>query len=340
MRFRYDIDDPSVAPGARWGILGPGWVADRLAQGLVGHTRSTITAVASRDARRAEVFAERWGVGRAYGSYAALCADDSVDVVYIATPNTLHVEQALVAIAAGKHVVVEKPLAMCAEDGRRVFEAATARGVFAMEAMWTRFLPHRTAMDVAIERGLLGDVGRVWAESGKAQYGAAAIPRLLDPALGGGALADLGVYTLSLAVHLLGPVTTINHVALRRRTPDGVDTHTQAALWHRHGISTHTVSLDDDLKGGARVVGTEGAIVVDDSFHRPSSWRLTRRHGSDQWFDGRVDNGFEFEVAAVGRAIAERRLEHPLLPHSATLDVLDAADRIRAEATAEEVVGV
>jgi predicted dehydrogenase len=340
MSIRFDADDPAAAPGARWGILGPGWVAGRFAAGLKTHTRSTITALASRDPRRGDVFADRWAVPRVHRDYAALLDDDSVDVVYIATPNTLHVEHALAAIAAGKHVVVEKPLAMSESDGRRIFDAAGARGVFAMEGMWTRFLPHSIALHDAVERGLLGEVEEVWAESGKAQFGETLIPRLLDPALGGGALADLGVYTLSLAVHLLGAVTAATEVGSHRRSRGGVDTRVDASLVHGRGRSTHVVSLDEDLPGAARVTGTDGIIIIDGPFHRPSAWRLTRSDGAGESFDGRLPNGFECEVAAVGTALADGRLEHPLLPHRATLDVLAAADRIRAKATCGEVVGV
>lgn len=338
MSIRLTPDDPMAAPGARWGILGPGWVAGRLAEGLTTHTRSTIAAVASRDIRRAETFAERWGVQRVHRDYAALLDDDSVDVVYVATPNTLHVEHALAAISAGMHVVVEKPLAMSEADGRRIFDAANARGVFAMEGMWTRFLPHSIALHDAVERGLLGEVDEVRAESGKAQFGSALIPRLLDPELGGGALADLGVYTLTLAVHLLGAVTAVSEVDIRSRS--GVDSRVDASLVHERGRSTHVVSLDEDLRGDARIAGTEGTIMVDGPFHRPAAWRLSRRDGADESNDGRLPNGFEFEVAAVGTALADEQLEHPLLPHRATLEVLAAADRIRAEALAGEVVGV
>lgn len=333
-------DDPAAAPGARWGILGPGWVAGRFAEGLITQTRSTIVAVASRDPHRAELFAHRWRVPRVHRDYAALLDDDSVDVVYVATPNTLHVEHALAAISAGKHVVIEKPLAMCEADGRRIFDAATARGVFAMEGMWTRFLPHSIALHDAVERGLVGEIQEVSAESGKAQFGDSVIPRLLDPALGGGALADLGVYTLALAVHLLGGTTATTNVEVRRRSRAGVDSRVESTLVHQRGRSTHTVSLDEDLPGDARVTGTDGVIVIDGPFHRPSTWRLTRRDGADESIDGRLQNGFEFEAAAVGRALAEGRVEHPLLPHHATLDVLAAADRIRAEPTFQEALSV
>ncbi|MDV3125465.1 Gfo/Idh/MocA family oxidoreductase [Mycobacterium sp. 21AC1] len=313
-------------------------MAGRLAEGLTTHTRSTIAAVASRDANRADTFAERWGVQRVHRDYAALLGDDSVEVVYVATPNTLHVEHALAAISAGKHVVVEKPLAMTEADGRRVLDAADARGVFAMEGMWTRFLPHSIALHDAVERGLLGEVDEVWAESGKAQFGSTLIPRLLDPELGGGALADLGVYTLTLAVHLLGAVTEICQVDVRSRS--GVDSRVDASLVHERGHSTHVVSLDEDLPGDARVTGREGTIMVDGPFHRPARWRLRRLDGANESMDGRLSNGFEFEVAAVGRALAEGRLEHPLLTHRATLEVLAAADRIRAESLTGVVVGV
>ena len=141
----------------RWGILGAGniaktFVTDLLAQGL------EVAAVGSRDAAKAAEFAAEFSIPTSHGSYEDLVADPHVDVVYIATPQSFHAEQALLAIEAGKPVLVEKSFTNTAAEAERVVAAARAKGVFAMEAMWTRFLPTADAISDVIVRGAIGEL--------------------------------------------------------------------------------------------------------------------------------------------------------------------------------------
>src|SRR5690242_4768989 len=133
--------DSLDAPALRWGILGTGWIADRFTTALRDSTRQVVQAVGSRSTEGATRAAAAFGAARAHGSYEALVADPEVDVVYVATPHHLHLPHALLAIEAGKHVVVEKPVGLDAGEARQVGEAAAAAGVFCTEAMWTLFLP-------------------------------------------------------------------------------------------------------------------------------------------------------------------------------------------------------
>src|SRR5699024_5772291 len=176
--------NPLAAPTLRWGILAPG----------------TITAVGSRDRDHARAFAERFEIPSAYGSYAELVDDEAVDVVYVASPHSLHYEHALAAISAGKHVLVEKAFTRNAFEAEEVFRAAGTPGVFVMEAMWTRFRPQFYTLRALLARGTIGEIVHVYAAHGQA---VAHVPRLAHPQLAGAALLDLGVYPVSFVHHLL-----------------------------------------------------------------------------------------------------------------------------------------
>ncbi|MCU1529066.1 MAG: oxidoreductase, partial [Frondihabitans sp.] len=185
--------DPRDAPALRWGILAPGVIANDFVDSLLRHTDQRVVAVGSRSAERAAAFAAKHGAERSYGSYEQLVSDPRVDVVYVASPHSEHEEHALLAIAAGKHVLIEKPIAVDAAGARRIADAARAAGVFVTEAMWTRYRPQSDIVRQILERGDLGAVRIVTADfGGYATYDPTS--RLFDPALAGGALLDLGVY--------------------------------------------------------------------------------------------------------------------------------------------------
>ena len=189
---------PTVAPlrggpVPRWGILAPGGIADYFAHAVLTHTNQRIVAVASRSAERAAAFAARHGIDRSYGSYEQLVHDPDVQIVYVAAPHSEHLPLGLQAIAAGKHVLIEKPLALSAHEAEQITAAATSSGVLAAEAMWTRYLPQFDVLHTILERGDLGIIRLATADVGW-QMGPDAPPRFFDPAQGGGAALDMGVY--------------------------------------------------------------------------------------------------------------------------------------------------
>ena len=187
----------------RWGILGPGRIAGAFARDLRLVPGAELAAVGSRSPERASAFAREHGFGAAYGSYGELLADDSVDAVYVASPHALHVEQVTAALEAGKHVLCEKPLTLRAGDAEELFALALSRELLLMEAMWTACHPVVLAVRQALAAGELGTPRQLHADMGFV----ADLPpddRLLDPALGAGALLDMGIYPLTLAHLFLG----------------------------------------------------------------------------------------------------------------------------------------
>ncbi len=188
----------------QWGIAAPGHIATQFAEGLALVDGAAIAAVGSRSTERAHAFGDRFDIPNRHGSYEDLMTDPTVEVVYVATPHSQHEAVVLMALEAGKHVLCEKPFALNATQAARMVEAARARGLFAMEALWSRFLPAYRVVADLLRNGRIGEPLVVEADFG---FRVPLMPehRLFDLAQGGGALLDLGIYPLQLCSMVLGP---------------------------------------------------------------------------------------------------------------------------------------
>lgn len=314
-----------------WGILGAGGIAGAFARDLALDGRR-LAAVGSRDHERARAFADRADIPTAHGSYEALVADPAVDVVYIATPHSHHLEHALLAIEAGKHVLVEKAFTTSGDDAQALVDAARARGVFAMEAMWTRFLPTMVAVRERIAAGHLGEVvGLVSDHSQVLDLSPGS--RLIEAALGGGALLDLGVYDLSLAHHLLGPATRIQASGVVDHA--GVDHRASVILDHGPGrTSTSTFSMTTLGSNRASIIGTDGVIHLDPAFYTWTSF--TRRSVADrdaiaERYEPELEGrGMQFQAREVERAVAAGETESPTMPLDESVAIMRLMDDVRA----------
>ncbi|MDN4614206.1 Gfo/Idh/MocA family oxidoreductase [Leifsonia sp. F6_8S_P_1B] len=333
--------DPADAPALRWGVLGPGGIAADFTDALHRHTGQRVVACGSRSAERARVFAEAHGVERAYGSYEELVADAEVDVVYVASPHSEHLEHALLAIAAGKHVLVEKPIAPTAAQARAIVEAARRAGVFAMEAMWTRYLPQTDIARQLLDDGALGELRVVTADfGGSAAYDPES--RLWNPALAGGALLDLGVYVVSFASFALGTPASI--IATGSLAPTGVDEQASLLLGTAGGAQALlSTGLRAATPGLATICGSEARIEFAAPFWGPSGLRLHPADGSAPlaWTDpyGRPHrDGMSYEAAALARYVAEGRAESPLHPLAEVVSTMETLDEARRQLGATAVV--
>jgi len=318
--------EPKNAPAIRWGVLGAGGIAHKFTQAVNRHTASTVAAVASRTPGKAQAFADEEGVEFAFDSYEELVARDDVDAVYVATTHNDHHNPALLAIEAGKPVLVEKAFAQNAAQARQVIDAARAKGVYVQEAMWTRWLPHIVALRETIARGDIGDVVTIQADHGQP---IAHVPRLQRPELAGGALLDLGIYPVSFAFDILGKPDAVT--AVGQLTETGVDGQVSMVFDYKAAQASLTTTMWARTQVQAVISGTEGRIEVADMFYAPSTWRLVRKDGTSWEFDGRVDNGFQYEAAALARNVAEGRTESEELPLSETLEIMETLDEIRSQ---------
>lgn len=318
----------STQPGViRWAIAGPGTIADAVAADFVHVQHAQLLAVGSRSAERAAAFASKHGAERAYGSYRELIADPDVDVVYIATPHPQHLQLALACLQSGKAVLVEKAFTATAAGARELIAAAHAHQVFAMEAMWTRFQPAVLTMRELIADGAIGEVRCVQADLGVHRPFDPA-HRLYDPAQGGGALLDLGVYPVSFAHLVLGNPTSV--FARGSLAPNGVDAESSVLLGFEGGrTATVSQSLNLALPGSARVYGTQGWIELPPRFHHPTKAVLHRRDADAETFSRPpLGAGYSHELIEVTECLRSGRTESTVMPLADTLSVqlvLDAA---------------
>jgi len=315
----------------RWGILATGGIATRFVADLRLLPDAELVAVGSRSTQSATAFADRYGIPRAYGSWAELAADDGVDVVYVATPHSAHYAATMACLDAGRAVLCEKPLTLDLASSTELVEAARARDVFLMEAMWMRCNPTVRRAAELIADGAIGEVTSVHADFGLAGPFAPE-SRLRSRALGGGALLDLGVYPVSLAHLVLGRPDEIR--AWARLTDEGVDANTGILFGYDSGaIAALTCGIVGATPVLGTITGSTGRIELPDPFICPD--RFTLRSGRAEPEVVRVVEpgglGYHHEAAEVHRCLTEGLRESPLVPHAVTLEVMDLLDTIRAQ---------
>lgn len=320
-----------IAP-LRWGILGPGRIATNVARDFAAVQHGTIHAVASRSQRRAADFTATHAPGaRSYGSYAELLADPEVDAVYIATPHAQHAAHAIATLQAGKAALVEKSFTATLSGAQRVVETARETGVFAMEAMWTRFQPAVVRVRDLIADGAIGEVRAVAADLGvRREYDPH--DRLFDLSLGGGTLLDLGVYVVSFAQMVLGePQGVTAHGSL---LATGVDAEAGLLVDFGQGrTATLQTSFRAPTPGNARIYGSDGWIDIPPRFHHPDRLVLHRFGAASEEIPAPVRGaGYSYEFDEVARAVAAGRTESTIMPLADTLAVQrvlqDAADQL------------
>ena len=312
-----------------WGILGAGNIAGALVEGIRATGEGEVAAIASRSHDRAASFAEKHGIAAAHGSYESLLSDPAIEAVYVATTNDLHHRNTLDAVAAGKAVLCEKPFALNARQAEEMVAAARDAGVFLMEAMWMRFIP---AIEELLARVVNGDLGRlraVLADFGFAS-GVGSGHRLVEPALGGGALLDLGVYPISLAMLLLGHPTGVS--ARATMSPHGVDEQVAVTLEFAEGaVASLYASYVAAAPIEAHIIGSDARIHVHAPMHHPRRFDVIR-DGEEEPVQVPYDGiGYQFEVAEVHRALAAGETEGPKRPLDETLAVMRVLDDARAQ---------
>lgn len=316
-------------PPIRWGILGAGGIAATVAGDIAASLGGTLAAVGARDGARSSAFARRHGVERSYGSYRELVADPDVDVIYVATTHAQHHEHALLALNAGKPVLVEKAFTLNARQAREVVATARALRLFCMEAMWMRFNPLiREALRIA-DSGHIGDLVGVRADLSH-RFTFCAGHRLFDIAAGGGALLDLGVYPATFAWLVLGRPDTVQAAGVL--SPTGSDATAALQLSYRSGqIAQLHASAACDSPYGGLVIGTEGWIRLAAPLQRPTAITVWAGDGERVARDELPGNGYGPQLAEVERCLQAGELESPAAPLDDTVAILEILDEARRQ---------
>jgi predicted dehydrogenase len=315
----------------RWGILGTGGIAHAFASDLRLTESGVVSAVGSRSRGSADRFANEFGIEGRHPSYESLVADPAVDVVYVATPHPMHRDNAILGLRAGKPVLVEKPFAMNAAEAAEIVKVARETGLFAMEAMWTRFLPHIAVVRDWLAQGVLGEIVTVTADHGQ-WFAEDAGFRLFAPELGGGALLDLGVYPVSFASMVLGTPNRIASMIDPAFT--GVDAQTSMVFGYERGAqAVLTCTLRAKSPTRASIVGTDARIEIEGDFYAPAAVTLVPRDGEPtrvpSTHEGR---GLRHQADEVARRLAAGDLESPLMALDESISIMETMDRVQADA--------
>ena len=316
----------------RIGIIGCGNIAATLAGTMLKMPgRVSIEAVASRDKEKAEEFASRFGVSKAYGSYEELYEDKDVELVYVATPHAFHHDQMMEALRHGKNILAEKAFCINEKEAEEVFALASEKHLYVAEAIWTRYMPSRKMINDIISSGRIGRITSITANLG---YKILQKPRISDPALGGGALLDVGVYPLNFVLMATegDPISSISGLAVK--SEGGVDRRNMISFTFESGAAA-TIFSDAECVSDRRgiICGTEGMIEVENvnnpeiiriySADRPAVLKETIQITHEI-------NGYEYELDAAAAAIAEGRTEPEAMPWRETLRVLRITDALRS----------
>ncbi|WP_193596565.1 Gfo/Idh/MocA family protein [Microbacterium sp. YJN-G] len=316
--------------GLRWGILATGGIAAAFASDL-RTAGLDLVAVGSRSQESADAFAARFDIPRAHDSYEALVTDPDVDIIYVSTPHPMHRENALLALEHGKHVLVEKPFTLNRAQAEDVQRLAAEKGLLAMEAMWTRYLPHMVRLREIIAAGTLGEVRAVTADHTQLLSDDPA-HRLNALELGGGALLDLGIYPISFIWDVLGEPVSIQ--ASARLIETGADAEVATLMTHAGGaISTSLSSSRAAGPNAASVIGTEARVDIDRVWYSPTSFRVVGPDGAvlDEYRSDVQGRGMQYQALAAERFVREGLIEGDELPIAETVAIMGTLDEIRRQ---------
>lgn len=311
------------------GIIGAGWIADKMAISLAPLGDYQVLAIASRSLEKAQAFASQYGIQKAYGSYEELVQDADIDLVYIATPHSHHYDHALLAINAGKPVLVEKAFTANVRQAKEVLEAAKQKGVFITEAIWTRYMPLSHKVKEIMDSGIIGEPRVLTATL---CYMMENKERIVRPELCGGALLDLGVYSLNFARMYFGTdiVKTVTNCILG---PTGMDMQESMSLTYANGRMANLQSGALCLNDRQGIIsGTEGYIRVD-NINCPELIEVYRNYELVERIERPADmvTGYEYQVMECKRCMDEGLLESPMMPHEETISIMQQMDDMRKE---------
>lgn len=310
-------------------ILGTGYMAGLMAETIRGTGSARICAVGSRSYERAKEFAREYGFKKYYGSYEEAVDDPEADLIYIATPHTVHYENVKMALEHGKNVLCEKPFALNAAQAEELFALAREKKLFCQEAMWIRFLPFYEQILNVLRKGTIGEPVMLTANLG---YNVGRMSRMVEPELGGGALLDTGVCLLNLASMIFGDdIARINSHCTY--TDLGLDAQETVTLRYRDGkVAELTSSMVGISDRRAVICGTEGYIVIDnvsnfeglDVFNSSYSKVVTYKRQKQK-------TGYEYELEACARAIHKGESECSQMPQAQTVSIMHMLDYIRKQ---------
>lgn len=310
-------------------IIGAGGIAKVMAETLKAMKDVNCYAVAARELKRAEVFAREYGFKKAYGSYEEMLKDEKVDLVYVSTPHSHHLEHAKLCIDYGVPVLCEKAFTANAKQAQELVDYAKEKKVFITEAIWTRYMPFLKTMKEVLESGVIGEPKLL---SANLSYPIDQVPRLQEKELAGGSLLDVGVYTIHFASMMFGSKIKSVH-SICTYTNTGVDEQDSITILYEDGrmaVLNCSMLAVGDRKG--IIQGTKGYIVIE-NINNFESMKVYDRSNKKiaSYKRPKQISGYEYEVLACIKAIKKGWLEYPDIPHKETVRIMKFMDDLRQE---------
>ena len=311
----------------RVGIIGTGWIAEKAAITLNGTECCEALAVGSRSQEKADEFAAKWGIPKAYGSYTELIADPDIDLVYVGTPHSHHFDVTKEALQAGKPCLVEKAFMANHRQAKEIVDPAHERKVFLAEAIWTRYQPVVKMVRDLMAEGRIGTPRLLTATLG---YSMGEKPRIMRPDLCGGALLDLGVYALNF-VRMFFPADIVSMESQCVKSTTGMDLTNAISLVLSDGMLCNLQSSAACVGDNIGVIaGTEGNLIID-NINNPQQITV---NGPDRTYIETIHvpkqiTGYEYQFVACRQALIDGLLEPREMPHAETLYVMELMDGLR-----------
>jgi predicted dehydrogenase len=313
-----------------WGIIAPGGIAHKFASDMKLVSGSVLKAVASRDISRSKDFAAQYSAEKAYGSYEELVNDPEVEVVYIASPHTFHYEHTMLCLENGKHVLCEKPIGMNSIQLQKMIDKAREKNLFLMEAFWTRFIPSYLKFRELVENKFIGELKYIQADFG---FSVNNDPnnRWLNKELGGGALLDIGIYPIFLALDIAGEPDEISSKAFIGKT--GVDENCCITL--KYSKSQVLANLNSTIVGQTPVealaCGTKGYVKLNRMFHIPTSVECLINEKNETFNFEEKGFGYEYEIEEVNSCLRKGKTQSELFSLDSSLRLHRTLDSIRKQ---------
>lgn len=313
----------------KFAILAPGGIANSMAEAVTRIEEIECYAVASRDYERAKSFADKWGFEKAYGSYEEMVQDPQVELVYVASPHSHHYPYAKLCLEHGKHVLLEKAFTVNALQAAELIALSEEKGLLLAEAFWPRYMPSRKMIDDLIAQGTIGEVHSVMADFGAPLTH---VERLSNPELAGGALLDLGVYPINLALQIFkSPVKEIQSGAVM--SPQGVDWMNGITLTFEDGKMAVLHSNMLAYMGNRGIINGDRGYIECNEINNCQEIRVfnEKKDMTARYQVPEQINGYEYEALACVRAIRAGQVECEEMPHSETLRLMKILDAIREQ---------
>jgi predicted dehydrogenase len=313
-----------------WGIIGLGNIAQKFAKDLALVNDAALMAVASRSIQKAKAFKEEFKVPYAFDSYEALFRCEEVEVVYIALPHTEHVAWSILAMDCGKHVLCEKPMGVNLEQVEAMIAASRRNKVFLMEALWSRFIPSIQELKGLVDSGEIGNIGYLHADFAFYALDRDREGRLLNPALAGGSLLDIGIYPVFLAYLILGIPDEI--LTSARFMDSGAEMQIAITFGYPDAHALLYSGLSSTSQMTATIAGSDGTVVLYPRWHEADGFSLTQNGYTEDFHLPTVGKGYTYEIEEVHRCLSEGLQESPLWSHTHSKELITLLDKIRLDA--------